>query len=788
MRQVLILFISLVCYASFAQNVAYNPNKSKGKLYEYTQLAKAENGDITINSILEDDNHLEFIPLTSENQSVGFSTDNYWLTFDLENSSNTSEIYYLQTARPVTDVANLFQVANKNNITKFKSGDAIAFSERQVEHRKTIFKIELPKKSTQQFYLHLRSDGETLNLPLVLHTESQFWKSNYTEQLFLGFFYGLLFLATVVYLFFYTSLSNKTFLYYSIYVFSIALLQSALDGLIFQYLLPSAGFINDRAVLITALFSNFFLLKYCEYFLKVESISKTIKIAFKILYGVIIVLGVLLFINNETKAMVYPMSNVNGLMSLILILVTLFYSRYKDHKIDTFFSTGIFFLVIGLMGFVMNNLSLLPNNFVTLNSAKFGITFEVIFLSLSMTNLIKDLRLEKEESQMLALSKSEEVSELKSYFMSNISHELRTPINAIMGIAEDELDKRLDPESKKNFEVIKHASLSLLSNINDILDFEKIEKGELKLRKEVFNPKEVITQISKNWQRTAESKGLKYSLSISDLLPYKIEGDVERFTQVINNVLSNAVKFTAYGKIDCAIKATTKENGLTEIIVNILDTGVGISTDKKLNVFNSFGQMRLNDKRSFGGVGLGLSIVKHLIDLFGGTITIDSDEGRGTNVYMRMEFKIIELVNTKFKSSAVVVNINDLKVLVVEDNLMNQMIMRKMLNNLSITDYKLAANGKEALYLLENNAFDIILMDLQMPIMDGYETTVIIRNNPPGNINKNIPIIAVTADATDAARQKVKEVGMNDYITKPVNRELLSRKINEHNKNVLKIA
>ncbi|WP_299382779.1 hybrid sensor histidine kinase/response regulator [uncultured Lacinutrix sp.] len=788
MRQVLILFMSLVCYASFAQNVAYNPNKSKGKLYEYAQLAKAENGDININSILEDESNLKFTTLTSENQSVGFSTDNYWLTFDLENSSNTPEIYYLQTARPVTDVANLFQVANKNNITEFKSGDAIAFSERQVEHRKTIFKIELPKNSTQQFYLHLRSDGETLNLPLVLHTESQFWKSNYTEQLFLGFFYGLLFLATVVYLFFYTSLSNKTFLYYSIYVFSIALLQSALDGLIFQYLLPSAGFINDRAVLITALFSNFFLLKYCEYFLKVESISKTIKIAFKILYGIIIVLGVLLFINNETKAMVYPMSNVNGLMSLILILVTLFYSRYKDHKIDTFFSAGIFFLVIGLMGFVMNNLSLLPNNFVTLNSAKFGITFEVIFLSLSMTNLIKDLRLEKEESQMLALSKSEEVSELKSYFMSNISHELRTPINAIMGIAEDELDKILDPESKKNFEVIKHASLSLLSNINDILDFEKIEKGELKLRKEVFNPKEVVTQISKNWQRTAESKGLKYTLSISDSIPYKIEGDVERFTQVVNNVLSNAVKFTAYGKIVCAIKATEKENGLSEIIVNILDTGVGISTDKKLNVFNSFGQMRLNDKRSFGGVGLGLSIVKHLIDLFGGTITIDSDEGRGTNVSMKMEFKIIEQVNTKFKDSIAGVDINALKVLVVEDNLMNQMIMRKMLNNLSITDYKLAANGKEALYLLENNAFDIILMDLQMPIMDGYETTVIIRNNPPGNINKNIPIIAVTADATDTARQKVMDVGMNDYITKPVNRELLSRKINEHNKNVLKIA
>ena len=788
MRQVLILFVSLICCVSFAQNTAYNPNTSKGKLYEYAQFAKAENGGVTIDSILEGKSSLAFKPLTSEYQSVGFSTDDYWLTFKLENSAKESKVYYLQTARPVTDVASLFQVDKKNKVSEFKSGDIIPFDERQVAHRKTIFKVELPKSSSQLFYIHLRSDGETLNLPLILQTESEFWKANYSQQLFLGFFYGLLFLATIVYMFFFTSLSNKTFLYYGSYVFSIALLQSALDGMIFQYVLPSGGFLNSRAVLITALVSNFFLLKYCEYFLKVKSLNKVIKIVFKILYGVIIILGIMLFVNDNTKSLVYPIVNVNGLLSLILILITLIYSRYRSVKVDAFFSVGIFFLIIGLMAFVMNNLSLLPNNFVTLNSAKFGITFEVIFLSLSMTNLIRDLRLEKEDSQIIALSKSEEVSELKSYFMSNISHELRTPINAIMGIADDELDKKLNPESHKNFEVIKHASLSLLSSINDILDFEKIEKGELKLREEVFNPKEVIAQISSNWQRMAEVKGLKYTLYIDDTLPYKIEGDVERFTQVINNVLSNAVKFTAYGKIDCSIKAITNNNGFTQLTISILDTGIGISSDKKLNLFNSFGQMRMNDKRSFGGVGLGLSIVKHLIDLFGGTINIDSDEGRGTDVSMKMEFKIIEQIKLGAKSSVIEIEENAPKVLIVEDNLMNQMIMQKILKNLSITDYKLAANGKEALKLLQNNTFDIILMDLQMPIMDGYETTVIIRNSPPGSVNKNIPIIAVTADATDTARQKVMDVGMNDYITKPVNRELLSRKIKEHKLSVLKIA
>ncbi|APX98820.1 hybrid sensor histidine kinase/response regulator [Lacinutrix venerupis] len=787
MCRVILLIFCLFSSALFAQNTPFNPIESKGKLYEYALFAKAENPNLTIEDIISNQSDIVYNPLTSENQSVGFSSDDYWLTFSLENTTNQENTYYLETARPVTDIANLYQI-NNNDIKHFSSGDAIPFKDRQVKHRKTIFKIILPKNSEQKFYIHLKSDGETLNLPLTIYSPNEFWKVNYAEQLFLGFFYGLLFLASLIYLFFFTSLSNKTFVYYSIYVFSIALMQTALDGIIFQYLLPFGGYLNDRAVLIAALFSNFFLLKYCEHFLKVKSRTKLIKYAFKVLYVVVIALGLLLFINDKTKELVYPISNVNGLLSLILILVTLFYLRYKNYKIDSFFSIGIFFLVIGLMGFVMNNLSLLPNNFITMNSAKFGISFEVIFLSLSMTNLIRDLRLEKESSQIDALNKSEEISELKSYFMSNISHELRTPINAIMGIAADEMDKKLDNESQKNFEIIKHASLSLLSNINDILDFEKIEKRELQLRPNPFNPKEAIEQISNNWQRMAEQKGLKYNINVSESIPYSVLGDSERFVQVINNVLSNAVKFTSYGTINCSVITTNTPNGNTNFKIEISDTGVGIDVDKKNHLFNSFGQMRLNNKRRFGGVGLGLSIVKHLIGLFEGEINIDSELGRGTKVSISIDFKTLEESQPIKEPVQVKTKGNELKVLIVEDNELNQMIMKKILTKLSITDFKLAANGKEALELLKNNVFDIILMDLQMPVMDGYETTTIIRNNPPFSIIKDIPIIAVTADATETARQKVIAVGMNDYITKPVNRELLFRKINMHKSSVLKIA
>lgn len=773
-----LLFIIALSYSlTNAQNVAFNPEGSKGELYEYASFFKTSKV-LTIQDVIGNPN-LKFYTIDSNNQSVGFTTDSYWIHFVLENSSLEPKTYYLKTARPITDIATLFQVKD-STIQEFKSGDQIPFSKRQVKHRQTIFKFTIPKQVKQQFYLHLKSDGETLNLPLNLYTEDAFWKENYSQQLFLGVFYGLLFLAVLVYFFFYTSLSKKTFLYYSIYVLSIAFLQSALDGFLFQYVFSNGGYFNDRIVLITALFSNFFLLKYCEHFLKIKTRTTIIHYGFKLIYSIIIILGILLFINDKTKALVYPISNVNGLLSLILILGVLFYMRYKRIQIDTFFSIGIFFLVIGLLGFVMNNLSLLPNNFIILNSAKFGIGLEVVFLSLSMTNLIRDLRLEKEESQKLALNKSEEVSELKSFFMSNMSHELRTPINAIMGIADDQLDKNKDEESYKNFEIIKQASISLLSNINDILDFEKIEKGQLKLRMQPFNPRNAIKQISDNWKIAAKRKGLQYVLNVSENIPTSVMGDGERFTQIINNILSNAVKFTVYGKIEFTVICTHKENNTHHFTLQVIDTGVGISDDKKNRLFDSFAQMRLNNTRRFGGIGLGLSIVKHLVELFKGNIVIDSNEGFGTKV--TIDFNLEEFIDenkNKYEKN----NVNTVcKVLVVEDNVMNQLIIKRILKSSKLVEITVASNGKKALEVLKKETFDIILMDLQMPIMDGYEAASVIRNSTISTISKDIPIIAVTADTTEFARDKVFNIGMNDYITKPINKALLLNKIESYRK------
>ena len=773
----LLLIAYFGCLSLYAQQPVFNIQNSKGQLYEYAQYTNAGNLDLSI-SVVRHSSFLKYKPLESENHSVGFTADNYWVKFKIENDDASAHTYYLETGRPITDVVDLYQV-NGSKVSHFKNGDDIPFNNKQVEHRSTVFKLELPPQKAQDIYIHYKSDGETINLPLTLYSAEEFWIDNYHQQMFLGLFYGILFIASIIYLFFYTSLKEKAFLYYGFYVLSIALMQLALDGFLHEYVFTSGGFFNSRLVLITALLSNLYLLKYCEYFLRINSELPGFKKAFHVIYGIIGVLFALVFISDKTLELAYPLSNLNGLFSLILILTTTFTMRFKRMKIDPYFSFGIFFLVIGLLGFVMNNLSLLPNNFYTLNSAKFGSGFEVIFLSLSMTNLIRKLRIEKEQSQEEALQKSEEISGLKSYFMSNMSHELRTPINAIMGVADDEMAKNPSPEIKNALDIIKNASVSLLSNVNDILDFEKIEKNELKLNKLPFDPSDAMRQICANWKLEAEKKGLKFISEIDENIPKRVIGDDKRLVQILNNLLSNAVKFTKKGRVVFKLVSTPQPNNVHRFSIQISDTGVGMDVQFKNQAFDSFNQMRLDNKRKFGGIGLGLTIVNHILSLCDGKIKIDSELGKGTDVFIDFslkEHKFAKLSKVEDPKPQTVKE-SPVKVLIVEDNKMNQMVLARILKTKPEINYSIANNGQEAIDKLKVEDFDIILMDLQMPVMDGYEATEIIKSGALGIKVQELPIIAVTADATQETRERVLNMGMIDHMTKPIDKEAILQKI-----------
>lgn len=771
-----LLFFAFFHIAAYSQYVFKKDSVlDEISLHPYTAIADVGQRNLDIRFVRTNFNSLKPIKLKTENDDLGFTQHNFWTVTALKNPTNRLLVYYLETARPITDLVELYLIdVASGSISKQVSGDKIPYSLRSFDNRKTIFKLEIAPQSSLQLFLHLQSDGEVIKIPLKLYSSENFIKQISKEQLIFGLFYGILVIVSIIYFFFFFALGEKIFLYYSLYVIFVGLLQFSLDGFFFQFVTPYAGWFSNHAVLFIAIIAVFLSGKYSELFLDVKANSKKIYFLFNIAYGILLLLLFCVVFIPSLLLFSYILVNVLTLLFLILIVYSIVYLYYKRKPVDSYFSVGILFLILGFGIFILYNLGLIPVTFFTQNSSKLGTGLEVIFLSLSMANLIRNLKNEKNELNRLALARSEEMNELKSYFLSNISHELRTPLNAILNLTDSILNKTDNKKIKKNCEVIKDSSQSLLSSVNDILDFSKIEKGELRLEEVSFSPVKILKSIKNNVRNNAENKGLKFQFSKSDSIPDLLIGDPSRFAQVVNNVLNNAVKFTSKGFVKFEVDCQIKPDNRVGLVLKVSDSGIGISKDKLNSIFDSFSQNDINNKRKFGGLGLGLYIVKTLVDMQNGTVNMESTVNEGTTCTISIDFYVpspqeIEVVVPESS----VYDLKGKSILVVEDNSINQMVIKMITKKWLNTTVVFANNGQEGLDALKTNQFDIILMDLQMPIMDGYEATIAIRNGEAGEHNRIIPIIAVTADVMETTKERVKEIGMNHYISKPIKNEIL---------------
>lgn len=753
-------------------------------LYKHIQLIDAGSNNIKFEQLQQQLNSLPKTKLEHPNANVSFTSNYYWLVFSVSNTKQQTQFYYLEAARPITDQVTLYQKDSSGNVSLMQSGDAIPFSQRAFAHRKSVFKVQLPPNQTSQFFVNLKSDGEALDLGVKLSTSEVFLFETYTEQLVFGVFYGILFLAGITYLFFYLALRDKSFLFYGLYVSLIGLMQFAIDGLFYQYFGPSAGMYSLKGVILFATLGSLSFVLYTRSFLQINQTFGWLNTAYKTLIATLALLSLSVILPFSIPTFSYLVVNVFALLALLVTVVGIVIKHNKNEKVDAFFSIGIGFLALGITVFILNNFSLVPSSFITANGSKFGTGAEVIFLSLSMSNLIRKLRSEKEKAQAEALRKSEDMSELKSYFMKNMSHELRTPLNAIVGITNVMLSENLDARVKANFEIIKYSSYSLLSSVNDILDFNQIEKGEITLNQHEFAPKALFKQIELNARKQATDKGLIFTFEVDDLPAYLL-GDDARLTQITNNVLSNAIKFTNSGYVSTKVQVVSRFDEQIELQLTISDSGVGIPKDKMDSIYEAFTQESINNKRKFGGLGLGLSIVKKLVELYKGSINIESKVAQGTTCTIVLPFVVTNKVlvdNAPAKPSIgeqKSASNKPLTILLVEDNSMNQMVMKLLIKKWENTTLTIANHGAECLEHLQQQEFDIVLMDLQMPVMDGYEAAIAIRAGEAGVGNISIPIIALTADITQGTEQRVKQIGMDRYLTKPVNQELLLETVRE---------
>lgn len=383
------------------------------------------------------------------------------------------------------------------------------------------------------------------------------------------------------------------------------------------------------------------------------------------------------------------------------------------------------------------------------------------------------------EKLELTSKKLKEISTAKTDFLATMSHEIRTPMNAILGMTYFLKEDNPREDQLESINVLDFSAKTLLSLIDDILDFSKIDAGKIEFERTDFNLKELITTISESFKTTALNKKVEFITDIGENLPKYLNGDPAKLTQILNNLVSNALKFTETGSVRINIHLIKELEEKLSVEFRVIDTGIGIEADRLEMVFDSFVQASKATKRLYGGTGLGLSISKKLVELQGGIITVESEIGKGSDFIVQLDFgKSDNKENTDAGRVEMIEEIElNLRVLVAEDNLINQKVMQSFLKRWKV-ECVIVGNGVEVLEELKKNEFDVVLMDLEMPEMDGYEAASLIRKMEDEKA-KNIPIIALTAAALNEVKEKVYAVGMTDFVTKPFNPVELRRKLSE---------
>jgi PAS domain S-box-containing protein len=384
------------------------------------------------------------------------------------------------------------------------------------------------------------------------------------------------------------------------------------------------------------------------------------------------------------------------------------------------------------------------------------------------------------DNLVIARQKAEEAAQSKQIFMSTMSHEIRTPLNEVIGITNLLLQGNPREDQMDYIKTLRFSGNHLLTLVNDVLDYNKMESGKIVFEQTQFNLNDFMNEIMRSYSFRSKAKQLEFEIKKEEPLPVEVIGDPIRLNQILSNLLSNALKFTSQGSITVTLKELERNKNQSTMEFLVHDTGIGIPKDRQAFVFESFTQAASDTTRHYGGTGLGLAICKKLIELQGGSFNLESEAGKGTTFSFTITFTVAEKGTHQQPPEATetYTGLEGKRILVAEDNKINFFVANKFLAGWGVIVTH-AENGQLALEKLEENDFDLILMDLHMPVMDGIEATKIIRNSQDPKI-KSIPIVALTAAIMSESHDKIEELSINDYVLKPFKPHDLFERIRKH--------
>lgn len=470
------------------------------------------------------------------------------------------------------------------------------------------------------------------------------------------------------------------------------------------------------------------------------------------------------------------------LIGFILLLVTIIHDLYiaSNRLWD-----NSFYSPFGYVGFILSLSIVLGNRFSKLLEEQRVLVAEREAQTQFLETLVQERTQELQkvnDSLAQAVKTANDANQAKSTFLAMMSHEIRTSMNVVAGITELLEQSPLNRVQTEYIQTLRSAAEGLLAILNDVLDLSRIESGHIQLEQVETDLGALVEEIEILFKSMLVKKGLYLTCTIKERCPRTIVTDPTRLRQILSNLISNAIKFTSCGGIRLTVscESSFKENEEIQLRFEVEDTGIGIPADKIETIFQSFVQADGSINRRFGGTGLGLTISKRFVEMLGGSIQVKSIEGKGSTFVFTIRAKVVEVPDTLFDRETPIENpVNlehKLRILLVEDNAMNRLVGEALLKSLGLQS-KAVSSGKEAIFCLQNDPWDLVLMDIEMPEMNGIETTQRIRNGEAGTLNQQVPIIALTAHVLPDVYTQALEGGMDGYITKPISRENLLKAI-----------
>ncbi len=730
--------------------------------------------------------------LDKEALSFGYTHSAYWLRLALRNTGDSpvERIIEINYAR-LSDVQ-FYQPDASGNYQSLQTGNDFPISTQPYKNRNLVFPVTLAADSSQVYYFRLQS-AASMNVPVNLWAPQAFYHYERDDYFTQGAYYGMVAAMVIFNLLLFIALRDSMYLLYVFFVTLMSLSMASQNGLAHEYLWPDSGAFSRVSTSIAYSLAFVALLIFMQRMIHTKQIMPRINKVIHLFVGIqlIFILGYLVSLDHFVKP-----SALLFLVNALLILGTGLYGAYKRQRSAYFFLAAFAMLVIGIVVTVLTNYGSLPINIFTLNALQLGSGFEMLLLSLALADRFNEVRRDKERAQEKALrvqqrlveslqeserelansrDAAEAANRAKSAFLANMSHEIRTPMNGIIGMAG--IMRRGDVSAKQADQLnkINTAAEHLLGIINNILDISKIEAGKLAVEEVPVDINSLMKNVSSILSSRAKSKGIPLHVKQGVFQP-NLYGDPIRLQQALLNYATNAIKFTEKGSITLTVINLEETEDSVTVRFEVRDTGIGIAPETLPQLFSAFEQADNSTTRRYGGTGLGLAITRRLAKLMGGEAGVESLAGVGSTFWFTAKLKknlesdfVAKTEELSNAESMIRQRYHGARVLIVDDEPLNREVAQEQLQDAGLV-VDTAEDGAQAITMAQNTAYVVILMDMQMPNIDGLDATRMIRTLPG---YQKTPIIAITGNAFADDKSRCLHAGMNDFLTKPIYPKLL---------------